>query len=239
MTDVFDKPEQTSEGTTVADLVGEGKKFKTVEDLARGKVEADAFIERLKQENATALEAARNSALADEKLDVLRKEIATLKAANPQSSREPTSPALTPDSIKTLVSEAITQTERNRTAQQNINAANDQMVKTLGSLENAANAVKAKASEVGMTLEALKDIAAKSPSAFLKIMGQEVALSREPLDPTRVVRENTPNLTPNAPTAGTKAYFDNILKTQGRGVYFTPRIQQEIWKAVQAGTYQL
>src|SRR4029450_8159059 len=32
------------------ELVGEGKKFKTPEDLARGKAESDSFIERLQKE---------------------------------------------------------------------------------------------------------------------------------------------------------------------------------------------
>jgi hypothetical protein len=39
-------------GDTLAELVGEGKKFKTVEDLAKSKVQADQFIEQLKTESA-------------------------------------------------------------------------------------------------------------------------------------------------------------------------------------------
>ena len=33
------------------ELVGEGKKFKSIEDLAKSKVEADRFIDKLKSEN--------------------------------------------------------------------------------------------------------------------------------------------------------------------------------------------
>jgi len=41
--------DQTSK-TSLEELVGEGKKFKTVEDLAKGKLEADSFIAQLEGE---------------------------------------------------------------------------------------------------------------------------------------------------------------------------------------------
>jgi hypothetical protein len=58
MTDVFESPTKGEETpvTQVSDLVGEDKKFKTVEDLAKGKLEADSYIEQLKEENRIARE---------------------------------------------------------------------------------------------------------------------------------------------------------------------------------------
>ena len=41
----------------LAELVGDGKKFQTVEDLAKGKQESDAFIVKLQDENAQAIAA--------------------------------------------------------------------------------------------------------------------------------------------------------------------------------------
>lgn len=243
MTDVFNAdgtpatPAPTATGA-LADLVGDGKKFKTVEDLARGKIEADTFIERLKEENAQALAEARKAALADEQLESLRNEIKALREARGEPSRDNTNPALTLESVKTLVAQTLTQAESNRTAQQNVNVANDAMVKTYGSLEAAGAAVKAKAVEVGMSMDALRDLAAKSPSAFIKIMGGEASKqSAEPLNPNRVVTGIVPNSS-NEPAEGTKEYFDTIQK-RSRSEYFTPRVQQAIWKAIQAGTYKL
>lgn len=245
MTDVFADPNaQTPPATgtppdnVASTLVGDGKKFKTVDDLARAKIESDNFIEQLKRENAQARDEVKKAALADEQLEALRNEIKALREARGEPSRDHTNPALTIESVKSLVAETITQAERNRTASQNISEANDSMVKQHGSLEAAAQAVKARASEVGMTVEALRDIAAKSPTAFAKIMGTEPPKSAEPLSPNRVATERTPNPGGDAPAEGTKAYFDAILK-RSRQEYFTPRVQQAIWKAVQAGTYQL
>lgn len=45
----------------LSSLVGEGRKFKTVQDLAKGKVEADGFIEKLKEENNALRSVIRNS----------------------------------------------------------------------------------------------------------------------------------------------------------------------------------
>lgn len=234
--DVFTTETPAPAPTT--DLVGPDKKFKTVEDLARGKAEADAYIENLKREQAELRAELAKATKTDEELAALRAELNALRTATPQGSREQTVPALTVDSVKSLVEQTITQAERNRTAQQNVQAANAEMVRVHGTLEKAAEAVKARAAEVGMSLEAIKAIAASSPTAFAKIMGNEQAKSVAPLNPNRVAPERTPSLTPNDTTPGTKAYFDNIQKTD-RNAYFSPRVQQEIWKAVKAGTYQL
>ena len=59
-------PNATPAGTSggedlLASLVGEGRKFKTPGDLARGKIEADNFIEKLKEENTALRALIRNS----------------------------------------------------------------------------------------------------------------------------------------------------------------------------------
>src|SRR6185295_15850056 len=100
----------------------------------------------------------KKSTLGAEELESLRTEIKNLKSATPQASRDNTNPALTVDSVKSIVEQTITQAERNRTAQQNILSANDAMVKQYGSLDKAAEAVKARAAEVGMTVEALRSV---------------------------------------------------------------------------------
>lgn len=231
-------PDQNN-SSLVETLVGEGKKFKTVEDLARGKTEADAFIERLKQEKADMLEEMKKQSLGSEQLEELRNELKALRTANVQPSRDGTNPALTSDGVKSLIEEVMTQTERNRSAQQNVSAANEAMVKTFGSLEKAAEAVKAKAAEVGMTMDALRGIAANSPTAFLKIMGESTVADVQPLNPNRVSPSALNTQQPQKAVPSTKEDFDAILKAQGRRVYFSPAVQTAIWKAIKAGTYQL
>jgi len=45
--------EEPTSPSVLGDLVGEGRKFNDVEALAKGKLEADRFIEQMKQENAS------------------------------------------------------------------------------------------------------------------------------------------------------------------------------------------
>lgn len=224
---------------SVSDLVGEGKKFKTIEDLAKGKAESDQFIERLKAEQAELRAELAKKVNTEEQLAALRTEFEKLRGANPQPSREPTNPALTIDSVKALVAESITQADRNRTAQQNVVAANDAMVKQFGSLEKAAEIVKARASDIGMSMDELREIASRSPTAFIKIMGGEQTKSADPLNPNSAIREEAPKLPDqNALTPGTKPYYDKLLKEHPTQ-YWSPKVQQEIFKAAKAGTYSL
>lgn len=220
-------------------LVGEGKKFKSVEDLARGKAEADAHIARLESEMAELRKDLGKSVDAAAQLNELRDELKALRTANPQASRDNTSPALTVDGIKALVNESLTQAERNRTAQQNIQKANDAMVQHFGSLEKASEAVKARAAVVGLSVQDLQLMAAKSPTAFQKIMLDGAEKSDGPLNPQSAVREvPAGGFEGGKPKEGTKAYFDDLRKTDPKR-YWKPETQEAIIRAAKAGTYQL
>jgi hypothetical protein len=238
--DVFGDTKTPIIADPLANLVGEGKKFKTVEDLAKGKVEADSFIVKL-QEELSGLRAQINPQFdAEAQLAELRKEIETLRNNPPaKSPAGVTPPTLTEDRIAALVNETITRAEANRSIQQNINAANDAMVAHFGTLEAAGAAVQAKAVELNMSVKDLKDVAAKSPTAFQKIvLGDAAKASEAPLVPRSA--NPTPPGTPPAGVAkpGTKEYFDGIFK-ESRKKYWSPEVQMELHKAVKAGTYQL
>ena len=64
---------QTQEPNYLAELVGEGKKFKTVDDLAKGKWNSDSMIETLKAEIATLKAQANSGANVDTLLAEIRK----------------------------------------------------------------------------------------------------------------------------------------------------------------------
>lgn len=238
MSDVFGA--ETPAVITVDALVGEGKKFKTVDDLAKAKAESDNYIEQLKAENATARAAALKADTAQAELDTLREEIKALRSnANRETaSKETTSPPLTADSIKALVTETLTQAERNRTSQQNIEAANAAMVAHYGSVDKATAAVQAKAQELGLSISDLKDTAAKSPTAFKKIvLGDAAPASASPLDTSGNLRAPEKALG-NAPTPGSKEEFEALRKTSPKQ-YWKPEVQARLHAAVKAGTYQL
>ncbi len=94
-----------------------------------------------------------------------------------------------------------------------------------------------KAAELGLSIEFLKDVAAKSPTAFLNVMGEtekplvESDLTKSSVNSEGLKRQNNVVL-----KEGTKAYFDNLRKTDPK-TYWTPHTQQRIFEAAKRGTY--
>jgi hypothetical protein len=234
MSDVFNAQDPASK---VDELVGEGKKFKSVDDLAKGKLEADAFIEQLKAEQAELrkqVETMQGSGQTE--LATLRAELAQLKAqgnkANPQG--EHTAPQLSESDLKALVAKTITETEASKTAAQNVNLVNVEVLKVHGSVEKATEAVRAKARERNISVDALKAIAAQSPSAFFAIMGMDGTQTRN--DSGALLTGSHIPTGQGEPKEGTKAYFDAIRK-KNPSAYWKPAVQNRIFAAKKAGTY--
>src|SRR5690606_26975993 len=84
-------PVTTQEQAAIDLLVGEDKKYKTVEDLAKSRLEADEFIERLKRENAE-----MRGTLSEKEAEYER----ILKARQESSTTQPTQ--VKPDEIAGL-----------------------------------------------------------------------------------------------------------------------------------------
>lgn len=236
--DVFNSDTSPVTSTNpLEDLVGEGKKFKDVEALAKGKLEADAYIERLKAEAAEARQAAQEAANAKEQFEALKREIAALKEQNTTAATEKTPPTVTETDIEALVSQAVTKIELTRTANQNISSANSKMVEKYGSVEKAKEVLNKRATELNLTVDALKSIAERSPTAFLQLVDVET-----PNTVTETVVPSTSTVRPPNPVkaaqVGTKEYFDK-LRSENPKKYWTQEVQSQIWNAVKAGTYEL
>lgn len=238
--DVFGEIKPGENVNPLDNLVGEGKKFKTVEDLAKGKVAADEHISNLEKELDAMRKQLNPQFDAEKQLTELRAEIQALRTNPPQGrSGEPTASSLTVEGITALVNETITRAERNQTISQNITQANNAVVEHFGNLDAAAAAVKEKAAELGMSIEDLKGIAAKSPTAFQKIvLGAAGKAGEGPLNPQSTITKQPDAPRMGDPKPGTKEYFDTIFKTD-RKKYFTPEIQMQLHKAAKDGTYQL
>lgn len=222
----------------VETLVGDGKKFKDVEALAKGKLESDNHIARLEAELAGIREDLGKRVDAEAQLAEVRNELTVLRNARPQESKSNTSSPLTVDGIQALVNESITRTERNRTSQSNIALANTAMLDAFGSFEQATAGVLAKSKELGLSMDRLKEIAAESPTAFQKIiLGDKAAAVAAPLDGRAVATERPQASSGLSTQEGTKAFYDE-LRTKNPKLYWDPRTQEKIIAAAKAGTYQ-
>lgn len=229
MTDVF-----ASETVVdpLVELVGEDKKFKTVADLAKGKLEADKFINDLKAEMAEL----RTHLSGQADLDALKAELQELR--DKSGATKPGTPeALSAADIKALVTKAITEEESSKTATQNIREANQRMITKFGTLENATTALNTRAQELGLPVKTLQGIAAQSPTAFEQmVIGKLEAPQSETFVRGTVSSQALPVGSTQAPKEGSWEYFQNIKKTKGVNAYFDPQVQNALHKAVAAGT---
>lgn len=229
MTDVFNADTET----TV-----EASKDDTVEKRLKDK---DDFIERLKAEAAELRAEVAKKVDAEKALEDLRNELRSLKEqriTSPQA-KENTTPALSEVDIKTLVQKTISETEASRDKSENIKRANDELVALFGGdTKKAVEEVQKRAKELGVSVQFLKDAAAQSPTAFIEVMG----VKREKVEDSGTFVQSSVNsdgmkVDKVMLKEGTKAFFDNIRKTDPKR-YWTPEVQNQLWKAAKAGTYQ-
>jgi hypothetical protein len=222
---------ETATTTTTAPvdtLVGEGKKFKTIEDLAKGKLEADAYIEQLKAQNA----ALQKEASERELLETL---VARLENGNepvsnhsnlsnfPSNDQQMSAPDL-PD-IDFLVERKMSEIESKRTRSQNLQRFKDESRKVLG--DSWETTLKGQMERLGLDEATLVTIAVKSPEAALKALGY-TASSEGFVRPINSSIQTQPGVG-NGNTRNF-AYYENIRKTDPKR-YNTTAMQSEIHKA--------
>lgn len=234
--------EQTSveatqtDNTFISELVGDGKKFKDIDALAKGKLEADKFIEHLQQEMSELRSELSSKATTEEILKSLKKEDNT----NSPNADENQHGIARPEDIANIVREQINQAKSEDIAKANVNEAHNALIEKLGSHEKAVAFLKEKADGLGLPVSRLQQIAAESPKALYGVLGMDSVTQQTHEKSTSVKSNVNSEAVPTNPgqlTPGTKAYFDAIRKEDKRK-YFTSEIQDAIFKAKKAGTYE-
>lgn len=238
-TNVFAQDPSITQASTLESLVGEGKKFKSAEELARAKLESDSFIGQLTGE----LQELRKELKAKLVQDEILKELG--KGNQPPAA--PVAPvngaqALDPEELAKLVRNEIQQTKQHDVAQANIVEADQFITGRFGDKEKAKQFIIDKSRDLGISVAWLMDMAAKSPKALYQVLGLDqptsepnkakmIDLHSQVNNERREVINNGAGLKP-----GTKPYFDAIRK-ENKARYFTPEIQNQIFKAKKEGIY--
>lgn len=205
------------------ELVGEGKKFKTNEDLAKSKAEADAFIERIKEENARLRNDLAAKATIEEFLQKANKAPEEQKSA----PSEPEKGGLKKEEVADLFKEMLRETEAERQKRQNLEEVTRIIAQVHG--PNYAKATVKIAADLGLSVQEAQSLAETKPKLFVELFGRK---EKSPFVNPLNTQINTGG-TDSTPKKG-KKYFDKILKEQGRAVYFSPQVQREMFEAAKA-----
>lgn len=238
MTDnIFTAPDP--EANLLEDLVGEGKKFKTTIDLAKGKVESDRYIEQLKAELAGLRDDLSARVKLEEVIDRLTSRSNEERDEEPphQERRDPSGQAaISSDAIERLIETKITNRDKERTAKENRDLAVAKLKEVYGA--EYPRRLEEKCEVLGLDRATLNDLAARSPSAFLELVLPKSADKGGSFVPPRsnIASERITPTTTAQP--GSRAWYDSLRKSDPT-TYWSPKTQwqmhQDAIKAANSG----
>lgn len=202
------------EASPVTELVGEGKKFNTIDELARGKLESDTFIEKLKGEQLelrAELEELRSSQQAGATAaDVIK--------ALQEKDSSPDQPQMTEEQLEQKVKQILQGESAEQTAKRNREKANALVLEKAGSTQAAQEYLAGRAKELDTTVDKLRELGEVSPKLFAKAVG--VDLSAKEASVSQLSGVNTGALMAGNPVLEVdgipnKAYFDKLRGEMG------------------------
>lgn len=149
----------------LAILVGDGRKYRNVEDLARAYMSADEFIERMKGENATLRDELAKAKTIDDVLQRLKAEPSGSPADKGDKTQQP-SAGVSAQDVARIVREQLTGAETERTRQANLVKADAAMRTLFG--EKAKDTFD-KAADTPEKRKALMELASVAPDQFVAL----------------------------------------------------------------------
>lgn len=221
---MLEELQSTKPESAVDKLVGEGKKYKSLDDLANAYLHADTHISGLTRDLKSIKE---EKQAMREFLDAQFSE----QNADDGDNNDPNTPAVvveegtppaTPPKVQveevdlnTRIKEVLKERTEEERAKANARITEDQMIKEFGTKEDAVAAVRRRADELGVSPQWIADTAFRSPTAFFATMGISVDQKTSKNTPNGTSDVNVRVLANQNPSArpGTKAYYDNIRKT--------------------------
>lgn len=207
-------------GDLLANLVGEGKKYKDVNALVASRLEADRHIEQLERENASmrADMAANDNKKAEQKTltDILA---AIEKAKGAEGSNQP---APTQEELTKLIRSTLSQTKQEETRATNRELVDQSLIAKFGTVEAAKQKVIERSRELGLTPGVIKELSETTPAAFLELFGvtsnNNSVNSQKPVVKGNVNPESI-NLVPDN---GERkyAYYKALRQKMGRNAFY-------------------
>jgi hypothetical protein len=222
-------------------LVGEGKKYSTASELAKGYVHADLTIKAREAELQQLREELKTRQTVEEQLQNLRSRTDESREnrQNPPQS-EPAKPPTQNDNVDldNKIREAITQNQRETQVRQNQETVLSELLRIYGTEAKANDVIRQRASELGVSVSFLQDVALQSPKAFFAQLGVDQAsnLSQQAPRPTRSeINPAALGISPGV-KEGSYEYYENIRKTDPKN-FFSPKVQSRLMQDALEGRY--
>ncbi|MDC1331716.1 hypothetical protein N8247_00070 [bacterium] len=229
------QPEQTQEtpspqGSFLSKLVeAKGENWKDPEVLAKGKIEADGYIQTLEGQLTQMREDLKKKEYQDEVLEQLQKKATESTAVNngvPNNNNsnadgENTTRNLSEEDLKSLVEQTLNQREKDSVTKTNLQRVDEELDKSFGT--NAEEVVKKKAEELGMSMDRLSEIASESPNAFFTLIGEP----KPTFNPMVNGSVRTEGVNMQVSTDRNWQFYQK-LRRENPNQYYEPKMQQQL-----------
>jgi len=227
---VFQEPTEkpSGENKPVAATQEEVDKLKErgLDDLAKGKAHADRFIDFLEEQNKSLKTELDTRLTAEATLEEMKKK----GPEKSEVSEEVTTPGLKPEDLDSLVDKRISESRRQETVSANIAEADAKVKAVYG--DKASEFIEGKCRELGLSKADLGEMAAKSPKAFLDLMG--VSSKQEETTPAGSTSTINPEALANnssgaEATPGTNKWY-MIQRKENKAKFYSPAVQRRLFK---------
>lgn len=225
MTNMFDNVDIDT--ATADTIVGDGKQYKTHDDLARGKLHGDKHIKELQRKlDEAETKIAQGKTLAEVE--------ALIKGQSQNSQQQIVTPApvvTDPNDAAALeqrLNELLNKRQTRDTEENNRQLIRQTMVERFK--DKAPESFAQIAESSGMSTQELESLASRNPKAFFKLAGFEPQLtvvnnrspSQSTVNPQALNKNNTGKL-------GTKSYWDKVFKDNPEK-QMDPKVQRQMIK---------
>lgn len=239
----------------LSSLVGEGKKYSSVEKALEALEHSQSFIDQLKEENR----GLREELTATERMEEALRRIETSRGEGavpseqggkgaeaetpPQGAGQDDGKKFTQEEISELVRGEVTRIERQRTAEQNEMEASNKLVELAGGDQKDATAMVQKAAEeLGVSVRYLRQQAQTSPTAFYRLVSASAKSGGDSGGPNVMKSDsgsqNTEAFNKNQFRSGDSeiqpySHFKKLRKTLSKSEYYSPSVQNAMMRSRQ------
>lgn len=208
----------------LSELVGEGKKFKTQADLAKGKAFADrhiAILERQQDALRKDYEELRQDAMARAKLE----DLVTQLQSN-QVTKKPTvndtqnQPSFDPTQVESLIDSRIQERERSQRETDNFNMVRSKLTERYG--DNYQPTLNKQIAELG--LSNIDDMARKTPKVLIRALGLDQPVQDNSF---QAPPGSGQRFTPSGQKDRTWSWYQELKKSDPTS-YFSPKMTKQM-----------
>lgn len=161
--EVVNQPVVPSIPQEVSEFIGEGKKYKTVEDALKSVPNAQKHISTIEEENRAMKEELAKRKTAEELLAEMKSGLVP--------NETPLKPSIDANTIAEIVKNQLTQAEQSKKANENIATIVSLFTEKFGDKAKGEAEYIRIAQENGLTIDALNRLSASSPNAVITLAG--------------------------------------------------------------------